>query len=177
MENVRESHATHESNFTGIFGFSVHTIPDSWRIQKFPFWRADSKSCGFVCRIHRIRVDDSKPKPERKNSGLKNILIRVDGAWITHKPHSNPFEEGLILDTSTFESVVFTMVYLDLLVCLLNYKSFFVDLIYLVTSINIYANWTRVSRIFSLFQFCIGWGRENYMKISKRMHRFIVACV
>ena len=101
----------------------------------------------------------------------------MDGAWITHEPHSNPFEEGLILDTSTFESVVFTMVYLDLLVCLLNYKSFFVDLIYLVTSINIYANWTRVSRIFSLFQFCIGWGRENYMKISKRMHRFIVACV
>ena len=82
MENVRESHATHESNFTGIFGFSVHTstIPDSWRIQKFPFWRADSKSCGFVCRIHRIRVDDSKPKLERKNSGLKNIRIRMDGA-------------------------------------------------------------------------------------------------
>ena len=123
MENVRESHATHESNFTGIYGFSVHTIPDSWRIQKFPFWRADSKSCGFVCRIHRIPVDDSKPKPERKNSGLKNIRIRMDGAWITHKPHSNPFEDGLILDTSTFESVVFRMVYLGLLVCLLNYKS------------------------------------------------------
>ena len=39
----------------------------------------------------------------------------MDGAWITHKPHSNPFEDGLILDTSTFESVVFTMAYLGLL--------------------------------------------------------------
>ena len=32
--------------------------------------------------------------------------------------------------------------------------------------------WTRVSRIFSEFQFCIGWGRENCEKISKRMHCF-----
>ena len=32
---------------------------------------------------------------------------------------------------------------------------------------------TRVSRIFSKFQFCIGWGRENSTKISKRMHFFI----
>ena len=32
---------------------------------------------------------------------------------------------------------------------------------------------TRVSRIFSEFQFCIGWGRENSKKISKRMHFFI----
>ena len=43
-----------------ISGFSVHSIPDSQRIQKFPLWRADSKSCGFVCRIHRIRVDGSR---------------------------------------------------------------------------------------------------------------------
>ena len=40
--------------------------------QKFPFWWADSKSCGFVCRIHRIRVDESQIQ-----------------RWITHKPHSN----------------------------------------------------------------------------------------
>ena len=32
--------------------------------------------------------------------------------------------------------------------------------------------WTRVSRIFSEFQLCIGWGRENCKKISKRMHCF-----
>ena len=32
---------------------------------------------------------------------------------------------------------------------------------------------TRVSRIFSKFQFCLGWGRENFKKISKRMHFFI----
>ena len=31
---------------------------------------------------------------------------------------------------------------------------------------------TRVSRIFSEFQLCIGWGRENCKKISKRMHCF-----
>ena len=45
---------------------------------------------------------------------------------------------------------------------------FYVDLIYLLTSINIYANWTQVSRIFSLFQLCIGWGQaelqENFEK-------------
>ena len=31
---------------------------------------------------------------------------------------------------------------------------------------------TRVSRIFSKFQFFIGWGRENSKKISRRMHFF-----
>ena len=30
--------------------------------------------------------------------------------------------------------------------------------------------WTRVSRIFSKFQLCIGWGRDNCKKILKRMH-------
>ena len=44
----------------------------------------------------------------------------MDGAWITHKPHSNPFEEGLILDTSAFESVVFTMAYLGLFIFVLR---------------------------------------------------------
>ena len=34
--------------------------------------------------------------------------------------------------------------------------------------------WTRVSRIFSEFQLCIWWGRENYKKISKRMHCFMM---
>ena len=32
--------------------------------------------------------------------------------------------------------------------------------------------WMRVSRIFSEFQLCIEWGRENCKKISKRMHCF-----
>ena len=32
--------------------------------------------------------------------------------------------------------------------------------------------WTRVSRIFSEFQLCIGWGRGNCKRISKRMHCF-----
>ena len=31
---------------------------------------------------------------------------------------------------------------------------------------------TRVSRIFSEFQLCIEWGKENCKKISKRMHCF-----
>ena len=43
-----------------ISGFSVHTIPDSQRIQKFPFWRADSKRYGFVCQFHLICVDGSR---------------------------------------------------------------------------------------------------------------------
>ena len=30
---------------------------------------------------------------------------------------------------------------------------------------------------FSQFQLCIGWRRENYKKISKRMHCFVIACV
>ena len=36
-------------------------------------------------------------------------------------------------------------------------------------------SWTRVSRIFSEFQLCIGWGwgRENCKKISKRIFCFI----
>ena len=65
-----------------ISGFSVHTIPDLWRIQKFPLWRVDSKSYGFVCRIHRIRVDGSLIRKEKK-SGFKNIRIRVDGTSIS----------------------------------------------------------------------------------------------
>ena len=32
--------------------------------------------------------------------------------------------------------------------------------------------WTPVSRIFFEFQLCIGWGRENCKKFSKRMHHF-----
>ena len=51
--------------FTVQLGFSVHTIPDSSCIQKFPFWRADWKSCGFVCLIHRIRVDESHIREEK----------------------------------------------------------------------------------------------------------------
>ena len=32
-----------------------YTSLDSYRIKKFPLWGADSKSCGFAFRIHRIR--------------------------------------------------------------------------------------------------------------------------
>ena len=48
-----------------ISAFSVHTFPDTWRIQKFQLWRADSKSCGFVYWIHRIRVDGSLIQKEK----------------------------------------------------------------------------------------------------------------
>ena len=47
-----------------ISGFSVHTIPDSWRIQKFPLWSADLKSGGLACWIHRKRVDKSHVQKE-----------------------------------------------------------------------------------------------------------------
>ena len=60
-------------------GFGVHTIPDSYRIQKFALWRADSKSCGSVCRIHRKRVDGSRI-PKEKVADSKKDQIRVDGA-------------------------------------------------------------------------------------------------
>ena len=33
--------------------------------------------------------------------------------------------------------------------------------------------WTRVSRIFSEFQLCIGWGEGELQKISKRIHCFM----
>ena len=29
----------------------VHTVPNCLRIQKFPLWRADSKSCKFACEF------------------------------------------------------------------------------------------------------------------------------
>ena len=44
---------------SGLSGYSVHMIPNSWRIQTFPLWRADSKSYGFICRTHPIRVDEA----------------------------------------------------------------------------------------------------------------------
>ena len=48
-----------------IAGFSVHTILDSYRIKKCPLWRPGSKSCGFVSRIHQIRVDNSRIHKEK----------------------------------------------------------------------------------------------------------------
>ena len=58
--------------------FRIHGV-----FQKFPLlWRADSKSCGFVCLIHRIRVDGSRIRKE-KVADSKSIQIRVrrvDGA-------------------------------------------------------------------------------------------------
>ena len=46
-----------------------------------------------------MKVISAKKKQRRI---YKYSDIRMDGTWITHKPHSNPFEEGLILDTSAF---------------------------------------------------------------------------
>ena len=65
-----------------ISGFSVHTFPDTLRIQKFlPPWRGIQKVADrFVCRIHRIRVYGSR-NPERKSCALKNIRIRREGNW------------------------------------------------------------------------------------------------
>ena len=37
--------------------------------------------------------------------------------------------------------------------------------------------WTHVAEFFPQFQLCIGWGRENYKKISKWMNCFMIACV
>ena len=42
------------------------------RIQKFPLCRADSKSWGFLCRIHRIRVDGARS--ERKKLWIIKFL-------------------------------------------------------------------------------------------------------
>ena len=52
---------------SGLSGYSVHMIPNSLRIQTFPLWRADSKSYGFVCRIHPIRVDEALVDQSKKH--------------------------------------------------------------------------------------------------------------
>ena len=55
------------------YDVTVQNIHDSgfFAHLKFPLWRADSKSCGFVRRIHRIRVD-----VEIFESGKKKSLIQ-----------------------------------------------------------------------------------------------------
>ena len=70
-----------KSTFRGPF-FWNHNL-----IQKFPLWRADLKSCGFVCRFHQIRVDGSS-NPERKSYGFQNIRIRVDGTWVSDRHYA-----------------------------------------------------------------------------------------
>ena len=70
-----------KSTFRGPF-FWNHIL-----IQKFPLWRADLKSCGFVCRFHQIRVDGSS-NPERKSYGFQNIRIRVDGTWVSDRHYA-----------------------------------------------------------------------------------------
>ena len=48
---------------------SSHGPADQFRFWKalktYHSWRADSKSCGFICRVHRIRVDGSRIRKEK----------------------------------------------------------------------------------------------------------------
>ena len=44
--------------------------------------RIFEKSCGFVCRIHRIRVDGSRYRKEKVAVGIQKYPTRVDGALI-----------------------------------------------------------------------------------------------
>ena len=69
-----------------ISAFSVHTILDLQRIQKFPFLGADSKSYGFVCRIHRQRISEDgssmwKEKVAPVNKVSRNNRTRCEPKW------------------------------------------------------------------------------------------------
>ena len=64
-----------------VSGFSVHTIPDSYRIKKISALKSGFKKL-------QIRMPDTpdtcgrKQNPQRKSCGFKNIRIRVDVALI-----------------------------------------------------------------------------------------------
>ena len=58
---------------------SVHTYPDTQRIQKFPLWRAYTEKSGYTERMWRTRVD-ARFIRIKKNCGYKNLRIRVDEA-------------------------------------------------------------------------------------------------
>ena len=58
---------------------SVHTYPDTQRIQKFPLWRAYTEISGYTQRIRWTRVD-ARCIRIKKICGYKNLGIRVDGA-------------------------------------------------------------------------------------------------
>jgi len=60
---------------------SVHTYPDTQRIQKFPLWRAYTEISGYTERIRRTRVD-ARCIHIKKIGGYKNLPIRVDGALV-----------------------------------------------------------------------------------------------
>ena len=53
--------ATPQPGFGSITRFRIHSVFKT----EFPLWRADLKICGFVCRIHRIRVDGSHIRKEK----------------------------------------------------------------------------------------------------------------
>ena len=77
-----------------IPGISLHTIPDSKRIQKFPLWRADSKSCGFVCRIHWIRVDRTRIRKEKVADSKISGYVWT-GNWYPYT-FSGVFSSGIV---------------------------------------------------------------------------------
>ena len=60
---------------------SVHTYPDTQRIQKFPLWRAYTEISGYTERIRRTRVD-ARCIRIKKFCGYKNLRIRVDVALL-----------------------------------------------------------------------------------------------
>ena len=53
------------SSFSKSSVFIIHSKTQKRRFQKFPLWRAFSKSCIFGHRFHRIRVDG---RPIRKGN-------------------------------------------------------------------------------------------------------------
>ena len=54
--------------------FRIHSV-----LKSFHSGERIKKKCGFVCRIHRIRVDGGRIRKE-KAVGFNNIRIRVDEA-------------------------------------------------------------------------------------------------
>ena len=67
----------HGTTYLGIFEFSVHTIPGSQCIQKFPLWRADS--CGRKSNPE-IRVDESTVQYFYKSPlrGSSDLIYKIE---------------------------------------------------------------------------------------------------
>ena len=68
-----------------ISGLGVHTVPDSYRIQKYPLWRAYSKSSGFASEFAGYVWTDAV-------SGKKNLRIHTHNIF----PHLPTLLEILV---------------------------------------------------------------------------------
>ena len=99
---------------------SVHTYPDTERVQKFPLWRAYTEISGYTKRIRRTRVDarcirmkkfaDTKisgyvwtePKKHHESGPPKNcLLMHCDKSKYGHTRHCEDCKEVCLRQRTT----------------------------------------------------------------------------